>query len=315
MFRRKRKLQSDNQTGFGVNATSYGGRFLTKDGNANVHKTGLSLLDRYSVFHSLIDIPRWKFLLLVLATFIAINLVFTTAYYYVGIEHLNGINAKTELEKFGQAFFFSAQTFTTVGYGHISPNGFLASSIAAIEALLGLLSLALATGLLYGRFSRPQAYINFSDHAVIAPFNGGKALMLRLVPFKNTNLLEVEAKINLGIVEEENGLPVNKFYRLDLEYDKINVLTLSWTLVHPIDENSPLYDFTSENYEEIKGEIMVFIKAFDDKYSNTVMARTSYTFKEVIYGAKFLPMFNHNTENNKTMLHLHKLNDFQTMEI
>ncbi len=258
MFRRKRKLQADNQTGFGVNAGSYGGRFLRKDGNANVHKLGSSFLDRYSVFHTLIDLPKWKFMLLIILTFIAINLVFTMAYYFVGIENLNGIQAKSDLEKFGQAFFFSAQTFTTVGYGHISPNGFFASAIAALEALLGLLSLALATGLLYGRFSRPQAYLNFSENAIIAPFKGGKALMLRLVPFKNTNLLEVEAKINLGIVEEENGKPVNKFYRLDLEYDKINVLTLSWTLVHPIDENSPLYDFTEENYKEIKGEFIVF---------------------------------------------------------
>lgn len=186
----------------------------------------------------------------------------------------------------------------------------MASSVASLEALLGLLSLALATGLLYGRFSRPKAFIRFSENALIAPYKDITALMLRLAPFKNNNLLDAEAKISLGMMIEENGKMVNRFFPLKLELDKINALSLSWTLVHPITEDSPMYQFTEEDYKNQAGEFMVYIKAFDDMFSNTVTARSSYTFSEVIFGAKFVPMYHRSNSRKVTQIDLEKLNLF-----
>jgi inward rectifier potassium channel len=219
------------------------------------------------------------------------------------------------MDKFGEAFFFSIQTFTTVGYGHISPSGFLASFIAAVEALSGLLSFAIATGLFYGRFSKPNAYIQFSDNALITPYKEGKGLMLRMVPHKNTNLSDAEAYITVGIMVEEEGISMNKFYSLPLEMTKINSLNLSWTLVHPIDEESPLFNLNETDYKQTIGEFMVYVKAFDDMYSSTVVKRTSYTFDEIVYGAKFLPMYDKNESNTKTILHLDYLNKFVKVTI
>jgi inward rectifier potassium channel len=225
------------------------------------------------------------------------------------VEHLNGISADNFIEKFGQAFFFSAQTFTTVGYGHISPTGFLASFVASVEALFGLLSFAIATGLFYGRFSKPKAHIKFSENAIVAPFQEGKALMFRIAPYKNTNLTDAEAKVTLGMKVVENGIEVNRFFSLDLEYDRINALTLSWTLVHPITEDSPLFAFTKNDFQTQKGEVIIYLKAFDEMYSNTVAIRSSYIFKEIVYGAKFIQMFENN-DNSKTLLHLDRLNSY-----
>ena len=315
VFKKARKnLKIDNQTGFGTNAANYGGRFLAKDGYANIERSGLSFFDQISWFHTLLRLPAWKFQIIIFSIFILVNFVFASIYYFIGVEHLNGIVASSEIEKFGQAYFFSAQTFTTVGYGHISPDGFLTSAIAATEALAGLLGFALATGLLYGRFSKPEAHLKFSDNAIIAPYQSGKALMIRVASYKNTNLTDAEAKLTLAMTVEENGVPVNKFFPLVLEYSTVNFLTLSWTLVHHITEESPLYEYTKDDFTNEKGEILVFLKAFDEMFSNTVAIRTSYVFKEIVYGAKFLQMFEHSNDNTKTVIHIDKLNLFKQIE-
>lgn len=302
------KTKIDRTTGFGSETSTHGGRFINKNGNPNVQLSGLKLLDTVSWYHTLLSISRLKFLALVFAFYFFINLIFALIYYGIGTDNLRGINATNELDKFGQAFFFSIQTYTTVGYGHISPNGFLTSFVAAIEALFGLLSFAIATGLFYGRFSKPKAYIKFSENVIIAPFHNQKALMFRICPYKNTDLTDVEAKITLALEQEENGQKVNKFYPLTLEYDKINALTLSWTVVHPINEQSPLLELTKEDYKLLNGEIIIIIKSFEEMFSTSVSIRTSYLFSDIIYGAQFDPMFSRDENNSKTILHLDKLN-------
>jgi inward rectifier potassium channel len=309
------KAKSDTNTGFGTNAASYGGRFVTKNGNANVKKSGIGLFESISWYHTMLNIPRWKFFVIIVIFYFLVNFIFASFYYAVGVEHLNGVTATTALDKFGQAFFFSIQTFTTVGYGHISPTGFLTSLVAAVEALFGLLSFAIATGLFYGRFSKPKAHIKFSENALIAPYKDGTALMLRLTPYKNTNLTDAEAKITLGIKLEEKGVATNKFYTLDLEMAKVNALNLSWTLVHPITESSPLYNLTQEDYDAIDGEVLVFLKVFDDMFSTTVVKRSSYSFDEIVFGAKFLPMFSRSDSENKTILHVDKLNSHEKISL
>jgi len=309
------RAQPEINTGFGINATNYGGRFINKNGRANIEKKGISFLEKISWYHTMLLLPRWKFFLIILLFYICINLIFATFYLMIGVQSLGEIPSPSTLTNFAESFFFSTQTFTTVGYGRISPIGFLSSSVAAFEALLGLLSFALATGLLYGRFSKPVAYLRFSHNALIAPYKDMNALMLRLVPFKNTNLVDAVVSVTLGMALEENGVKVNRFYQLDLEFSTVNALTLSWTVVHPINEKSPLYNFTKTDFENMKGEVVVYVKAFDDMFSNIVVARTSYIFGEIYYGGKFEPMFERDNSGEKTVIYIDKLNSFKPADL
>jgi inward rectifier potassium channel len=305
------KAKSLINTGFGTSASNYGGRFINKDGSANAVKKGIGVLDRISWYHTMLDMSAWKFLSILLLFYIGINFVFALLYFGIGIEHLNGIQTTDdEWVQFGQAYFFSAQTFTTVGYGHISPTGFYASALSSAEALMGLLSFAIATGLFFGRFSKPSIFLKFSHNAIIAPYNNGKALMFRLAPYKNTTYIDAEVNVTLGMQIEENGVMTNKFFTLDLEYKKIDSLALSWTLVHPITNESPLYGLQASDYGSISGEIIVIIKTFDDMFSTTVATRTSYVFEEVVYGAKFKSMYSKSENHQSTVLDLGLLNSF-----
>lgn len=314
-----RKLNShakpEINTGFGTNTSDYGGRFVNKEGKANIEKRGLGLLEKISWYHTMLALPRWKFFGVIFIFFITINLIFAVIYYLIGVDHLSGLSSTSRIEKFAEAFFFSCQTYTTVGYGRINPVGFISSAIAAVEALLGLLSFALATGLLYGRFAKPTAYLRFSENAIVAPFKDSIAIMFRIAPFKNNTLTDAEVKVTLGMQVEENGKTVNKFFPLPLEFSTVNSLTLSWTIVHPLTQESPLYNYSAEDYANLQGEILVFVKAFDDMFSSTVVARTSYTFKEIIVGAKFNQMYKRSETGHKTILYLDKLNSFSEADI
>lgn len=309
------KAKSEINTGFGVNSSDYGGRFIDKKGNPNIEKKGVGYFERLSWYHVLLAMPRWKFFLTICLFYLCINLVFSGIYYFLGPNEFGGTVTNSHLKQFAEAFFFSSQSFTIGGYGRVSPDNLLINALCAFEAFLGLLSLAVVTGLLYGRFSRPKAYLRFSENALLAPFHKGMAIMLRLAPFKNTTLTDAEAKVTLGLVVEEHDKMVNKFYQLPLEYHTVNSLTLSWTIVHPITETSPFYNFTEEDFKNAKGEILVFVKAFDDMFSNTVVSRTSYTLNELIIGAKFNPMYHRSDTDNKTLLHLDKLNSFSLVNL
>src|SRR6185295_5148653 len=291
---------------FGVNSSNSAGRFYDRRGGANVLKRGVNPLQRYSWYHTMLAMKTGKFLLLLFCIYIGINLVFAWIYSMIGIQHLSGINSGSPLKRFTEVFFFSAQTFTTVGYGRISPVGFAASAVSTFEAFIGLLSFAIATGLFYGRFSRPRAFLKFSDNALIAPYKDGIALMFRMAPFKNNNLSEAEVKITMGMQVEEDGRMANKFYPLNLEISNINSLALSWTVVHNINEKSPLYGFSAEDIKNTKIEVLIFVKAFDEVFSNTVVERTSYISEEIVWGAKFKLMYQPNHDKTKTILDMAK---------
>lgn len=314
-FKINPKAHSEINTGFGTNSSDYGGRFVNKSGRVNVEKKGVGYFERISWYHVLLDMPQWKFLLSIVLFYLVVNLLFATFYFYIGPHEFGGTSTSSRLEQFAEAFFFSSQSFTIGGYGRIDAGNLLVNAVCALEAFLGLLTLAVITGLLYGRFSKPKAYIRFSENALLTPFHKGKAIMLRLAPFKNTTLTDAEAKVSLGLIMEENGKRVNKFYELSLEYHTVNTLTLSWTIVHPINESSPFYNFTETDFKNAKGEILVYVKAFDEMFSNTVVARTSYTMEEVIIGAKFTPAYNKSDDNSKTLLHVDRLNAHSRVEM
>lgn len=312
-FKKGIKQENTQNSGFGSRAS---GRFINKDGLPNVRRRGVNVLNSLSWYHTMLNLSSFRFITYLVVMYILINLVFAFIYYLIGVEHLTGIDKSDPMNEFIDVFFFSSQTFTTVGYGRIAPVGFLASLIATFEAFLGLLTFAIATGLFYGRFSRPRAYLKFSDVAVIAPFQDASALMFRLAPYKNNALTDADVTLSTAIEinEGDNNLKTN-FYRLETQLSKINTLALNWTVVHKIDENSPFYGFTGDDFKNINIEIIIHVRAFDEVFSNTVVQRSSYVSREIIYGAKFVPMYYPDNDKDSTVLDLDKINDYEKAEI
>jgi inward rectifier potassium channel len=189
------------------------------------------------------------------------------------------------------------------------------SLVATFEAFLGLLTFAIATGLFYGRFSRPRAYLRFSDIAVIAPFQEATALMFRLAPYKNNALTDADVTLSTAIEINEEGTTKSNFYRLETQLSKINTLALNWTVVHKIDESSPFFGFLADDFKNTNIEIIVHVRAFDEVFSNTVVQRSSYVSQEIIYGAKFSPMYYPDQEKDSTVLDLDKINEYQKVEL
>jgi inward rectifier potassium channel len=312
----RQRLKDIDNTGFGPNSSIEGGRLVNADGSTNLRKRGIPVWERISVYHTLLRMKQSHFFIFILVLYTSVNLLFAALYFITGVEHLAGTdNPHTFFDKFMEAFFFSSQTLTTVGYGKVAPTGMMANSIASIESLVGILIFAVMTGLIYGRFSRPRAYLLFSPNMLIAPYKEGKALMIRIASYKNNHLTDVEAQFTLGIHEQENGKTVTRFYPLKLEFAKINSLALSWTIVHHITEESPLHNITKEEVAESKMEVIVNIKAFDDHFSNVVQQRTSYLYSQVIYGAKFLPMFERSKNGDYTLLELDKINAHEMVKM
>jgi inward rectifier potassium channel len=305
------KLRSKNidNTGFGNNSNVEGGRLVNRDGSTNLRKRGMPVWERLSIYHTLLRMKGSHFFFTIILSYTVINVTFACIYFAIGVQNLSGIDtSKSVFEEVMAAFFFSSQTLTTVGYGHVAPTGLLTNIVASTESLLGILAFAVVTGLIYGRFSRPRAFLLFSQNLLIAPYKDGKGLMLRLATYKNNHLTDVEAQITVALHIQENGKTVTRFYPLPLEFSKINSLALSWTMVHHITEESPLYQYKIETLHEAKMEVMVYIRAFDDHFSNTVQQRTSYTSEDLVYGARFLPMFERSADGSYTLLELDKIN-------
>lgn len=311
-FRQKIRQTNTENSGFGDNAS---GRLINKDGLPNVHRKGVDILNRFSWYHTMLDLSTFQFLSYLVVAYVMVNILFALIYYLIGVEHLTGIDKSDPMNEFIDVFFFSSQTFTTVGYGRIAPIGFMASLVATFEAFLGLLTFAIATGLFYGRFSRPRAYLKFSDIAVIAPFKNASALMFRLAPYKNNSLTDADVIVSTAIEVIEESVPKSKFYTLKTQLSKINTLALNWTVVHKIDEDSPFYGFSEEDFKNTDIEIIVHVRAFDEVFSNTVVQRTSYVTKEIIYGAKFVPMYYPDKENLSTILDLGRINHHQKTDL
>lgn len=309
------KFKPINDTGFDNTTGNTSGRVLNKDGSSNVIKTGLSYFKRISLFHTLIELSTWKFFILVNIVFIILNIGFACIYFLLGKGSIEMPSSNSPLEHFLHCFFFSTQTITTVGYGQVSPITPLANFISSFEALFGWIAFAVLTGLIYGRFAKPKAYLLFSNNALISPYKNGKALMFRMAPYKNNNLTEAEVMINMTFKISQNGKIVNKFFTLTPEISKISSLPLNWTVVHHINETSPLYGMCKEDYEINKIEIMIFVKAYDEHFSNMVQQRTSYTTDEIVHDAKFTQMFSQSDDNQTTILELDKLNDFQPADL
>lgn len=294
--------------GFTQQASSALRRIINRDGSFNVRRTQ-SGGHEFHPYLYLVNMSWPGFFLTIFLAYFIVNAAFAVIYMLLGPEALQGAHSLNESEHFMNAFFFSAHTLTTVGYGTLAPNGVAANAFAAVEALTGLMGFAVATGLLFGRVSRPTSRLGFSENILVAPYRTGKSLQFRIVNRRPNILMELEASILLTTVEGPTGAAVRRYQRLSLEREKVYFLPLTWTVVHPIDEASPLRQLNAADLEALQAEFLILIKGYDDTFSQTVHTRFSYRHDEVVWNASFAPAFTIE-EGNDVLLDVDKVGAF-----
>lgn len=300
------------ELGFGTNTWENSQRFMNKDGSANVKRIGISGISASDLFHKLTTMKWGRFMLIVFSGYFIANILFAFLYYWTGIENL-GLNPTGNfLHDYFEAFFFSTQCFTTVGFGRVNPTSTLTNIIASIESFSGLMAAALGTGLLYGRFSRPRAEIIKSDSILYSPYqNGVNAIMFRIASVRKfSTLVENQISVSIGFNQQEGDTLRRKFFNLALELDKINFLTTSWTIVHPITEDSPIYGMSHEQLLKSRAEFIVLFKGYEETNSQAVYEKFSYFIDELVWGAKFSKIIAPDDEGIST-LHIGRISDFE----
>ena len=286
-------------------------RVINPDGSFNVLRRGTTWHD-INPYLRLVSISWTKFFGFVLLGYVLVNSLFAGVYLLLGPGALTGRPGLDHaLSRFLQCFFFSSQTLTTVGFGAISPVSPAANIVAALEALCGLLGFAVATGLLFGRVSRPSARIGFSNKALIAPYQDGTSFQFRMVNRRANTLIEPSATLMLMTVDRTDGTSRRDFTLLKLERPSIMLFPLTWTIVHPIDADSPLFGKTHADLEALQAEFMILVKAWDETFAQTVHQRFSYRYSELVWGGKFTPAFGVD-EKGDLQVHVDKVGSYIT---
>ena len=266
-------------------------RLLNRDGSFNVERKGLRFWSSFSAYHAMLTMPWWEFFGIAALLYLVVNAAFAAAYLACGPGALGSETAGMEHHTYLRAFFFSVQTLSTIGYGHVVPIGTAANTVVTLESLVGLFGFAIVTGLLFSRFSRPTAKMLFSHRALIAPYQSGTAFEFRVANARSNELIEVSAKVLVSRFEEIDGVHTRRFYPLQLERVSVVFLPLTWTVVHPIDATSPLSGETAESLRASRTEFLVLLSGFDETFSAIVHTRTSYLASEVLWGFRFANAF------------------------
>jgi inward rectifier potassium channel len=263
-------------------------RLINRDGSFTARREGFPALSYLNGYHALLTMTWPRFLGIVAASYVTLNALFAIAYLLCGPGTLTGTSEQQMGGRFLRAFFFSVDTFATIGFGNVYPMGIVANSLVAVESLIGLLFVALLTGLVFARFSRPTAALMFSDVAVVAPYQGRTGFEFRVANARSNQLMELEAKV---LYSRLDG-PGRRYDQLKLERTKVVFFPLSWTIVHPIDESSPLWDVTHEDLVRQDAEFDILMSGIDETFSQLVHARMSYKPQEIVFGARFSNIYN-----------------------
>lgn len=303
----------DTDLGFGsVAARESRKRFLNRDGTFNVHRTGLGFWQSLSAYHYLLTISWPKFLSYVVASYLVANAVFAAVFVLLGAGALAGTHAVSLGARFAEAFFFSVHTLATIGYGTIAPASLAAHLVVTMETLIGLVGVAVMAGISFARFSRPVAKILFSRNAVIAPYRGGRAFMFRIVNQRSNQLVDLQANVLVSRRKRDgSGSNDREFIPLTLERRSVAFFPLAWTIVHPIDDASPLRAWSESDVAECDAEFLILLNGFDDTFSQTVHTRSSYKSAEIVWGARFTSMFNPPDEEGVVSVDIRKLHDIE----
>lgn len=296
--------------------TQYGAplrRIVSRDGSFNVRRTGVTWRALHP-WQTIVNLSWAAFGALAIATYLLVNTIFACIYFAMPAGEIDGVSSPETIRRFLYCFFFSAHTVTTVGYGNFAPHGILANAVASFEALVGLLGFSVITGLLVARASKPSARIRFSRYALMAPYQNGSALMFRAANERPYNLMEMEARVLLMTVDSSRSVPERKFDILTLERPNILFFALSWTVVHPVDESSPLYGKTAQELANLQAEILIMVKGFDETFGQIVNTRYSYRYDEIIWNAKFTPTFHVDPDDGRLVLELDRLGDYKKLQ-
>jgi inward rectifier potassium channel len=285
-------------------------RLINRDGSFNVRRNTLGPFHPFNVYHTLVSLPVPRLLFLMVAGYVAINLLFAGLYWLAGPGAIAGAEA-SPLARFEDCLFFSVQTIATIGYGRLVPATRAANVLVAVEALVGLLGFAILSALLFARFARPTAKVRFSSRAVIAPYQGGWALMFRLANMRNHDLTDVHAIVSLARWIDDHGTRRRRFDQLALERDFIIFMPLHWVVVHPITASSPLAGLTPESLGEADPEVVCLITADDETFAQTVHARCSYDKTDIAWGARFRDLYL--ADADRVTIDLARLDDIETV--
>lgn len=309
------RRESDSDLGFGaIVAQESRRRLLNRDGSFNVRREGLSIWESVPLYHFLLTLTWPRFLALLTAGFLGANALFASAYALCGDDALAGIHATSPAERFADEFFFSVHTLSTIGYGNIVPRSLAANVIVTIESMVGLLALALIAGIVFARFSRPVARIIFSERAVIAPYGDGAALMFRIANQRSSQLVDIHARVLLARRKADAITAPREFIPLSLVRDRVNFFPLTWTIVHAIDDASPFRDVTPAALAARDAEVLILLSAFDETSSQTVHARSSYTWQEIVCGARFRSPFNPPDEDGVVSVDITRIHDIEKID-
>lgn len=289
-------------------------RLLNRDGSFNVTRRQ-SVWTSFSSYHTLLTISWPKFLLLVLSYYVIGNAVFALLYLSCGPAALLVTSGPDPGSPLMKAYFFSVHTFSTVGYGNIVPVGLFANTIVAAESLFALLGFALATGILFARFSRPTAKILFSENAVIAPYEGINAFQFRITNARNNEIIELKARLLFSRFDNTyDGSRVRKYHELTLERSKVTFFPLTWTIVHPINSSSPLHGLRAEDLAATDAEFLILLTGIDETFSQTVHARSSYRGDELVWNAKFRSMYLHDDQGEILGIDMERFNTIERLD-
>jgi len=288
-------------------------RLLNRNGSFNVIREGLNPFSSLSLYHWLLTISWPRFLGFIAGSYVAVNTLFAFAFLLCGPDALQSSSGSFAGHAFYRAFFFSVDTFATIGYGNIIPVGVVANTLVTIEALLNILGIALATGVIFSRFSRPPARIVYSRNAIVAPYRGNRALEFRIANGRSSQLIDVRIQVILTKLERTEGTAVCKFYDLSLERHRVVFFALSWTVVHPIDPGSPMWGLTQKDLFDADAEILILLTGTDETLSQTVHSRSSYKADEIVWGAKFTNMFMRTEADGIIGMNLSRIHDIEVI--
>lgn len=283
---------AENDLGFGrVVLERVRGRFLNKDGTPNTRKYGVGPQAWSKLYLRSLAASWPAFLAWVVGVALLMAGVFAIGYRSLGPAALDGTDRLGLSDPFFVALAYSVGVLTGVGAGPIVAVGSTAQWLTILESIGGLVGLAVGGGLTLARLSRPRSRIRFSQRAVVAPYRGGRGLMFRLANLDPGEVSDAEIRVSLSWYETADGAKERRFHQLMLERNRIDLFSLHWTVVHPIDRDSPLAGVTPELLREGKAELLVLVTAHEETFSTRVTARTSYLYDEVAWDAKFADMF------------------------
>lgn len=275
----------------------------------NVVRLGLPRLHFADLYHGLLTLSWPRFFILISLLYVLTNSLFALAYLAGG----NCI-ANARPGSFQDAFYFSVQTMATIGYGSMYPRNDYANTIVAIQAFFALWGVAMVTGLAFSRFSKPTARVIFSRIAVIAPFNGVQTLMYRTANQRFNQILEAQQRATL--IRDEvtsDGDYMRRFYDLTLVRSQSPIFALTWTVMHIIDENSPLYKLSAKDLSEQQAEIVITLTGIDETVSQTIHTRHSFVASEILWNMKFVDIISR-TPEGKRVVDYTRFHDVKSIE-